>query len=387
MSNPTRSRRNTGSSRPGSLHVGEQFNLGQLAEDGADDDGGQVVQTLSRSWLTVPSGSTTHDPGGVSHSLAANSAGSGANIRLASSPQMTLSPALSKSKLRKLHSTSDTQGQGSWRRRSFGRTSTPSRNPNHASGGAGGGGGGGSAGGGELGELGDPVIHLADLGKRHTKDIRVSEAEKLRKASEAEKLRKAVLRGGVSGGMGGHSNQPSMSSRPSSDSHQPLWLGKDVWVTEINEIDNAMVNLETQYKSGEMRAFGQNSQWVFKELDQLRIQQQELFHKHIDMEKSVVLDLGHEVPEVETMVEHGFEAYGNEESSQTAMGLLDDVNKLCEDIQRTTFDDTGAAQFMSNHGSKSGDVGSHTGTHAGNPPAQPSPQPLTREALAQLPRK
>ena len=65
------------------------------------------------------------------------------------------------------------------------------------------------------------MIHLADLGKRHTKDIRVS---------EAEKLRKAVLRGGVAGGTGGHSNQPSMSSRPSSDSHQPLWLAKDVWV-------------------------------------------------------------------------------------------------------------------------------------------------------------
>ena len=89
------------------------------------------------------------------------------------------------------------------------------------------------------------------------------------------------------------------------------------------------------------------------------------------------------------MEERGFEAYGTDEATRTTVHLLGEVNKLCEDIQRTTFDDTGGAQFMSNHSSKSGDLGgAHAGgTHAGNHPAQPSPQPLTREALAQLPRK
>ena len=87
------------------------------------------------------------------------------------------------------------------------------------------------------------------------------------------------------------------------------------------------------------------------------------------------------------MEERGFEAFGNAEATEATVDLLGAVNSLCEEIQRTSFDDSG--QFMSNRSSPSKPGDADAGGTGDQAAVQSSPQPaqlLTREALAQLPR-
>lgn len=218
-----------------------------------------------------------------------------------------------------------------------------------------------------------PVIHLADLGKRHTNESR---------AVDKEKLRKAVLKSHNLPRE--HSQQASMdSSKPSSDSHTPLWLSKDQWVTQINTIDADMLQLEKQYKSGELRAFGRDAAATFRQLDELRRKQQELFHNHIDLEKEVINALGHEVPEVDRMESEGFAPFGNEEASQTTHELLSEMTALAKEIQATVFDNSGVA---TSHppSAQTSPTKAAKAAKAAAVAAAASP-PLTRAALDQLP--
>lgn len=145
-----------------------------------------------------------------------------------------------------------------------------------------------------------------------------------------------------------------------------------------------MLELEKQYKSGELSAFGTNASKTFAKLDSLRKSQQQLFHKHIELEKEVLAELGNEVPEVDQMESEGFKPFGSKEASQTTQELLSEMSALAKQIQATAFHSSVQVSTEPASPELSTSKGMPDATLISEDVASKPSAPLTKEALEQL---
>eukprot|EP00040_Diaphanoeca_grandis_P012526 m.63541 g.63541 ORF g.63541 m.63541 type:complete len:292 (-) comp23296_c0_seq1:74-949(-) len=139
----------------------------------------------------------------------------------------------------------------------------------------------------------------------------------------------------------GHSTQPSLSSKPSSDSHNPMWLSytNELW-DKVHTNEERMEKAEENFEAGGMQAFGEYADVAFQELDKLRRAQHGLFDLHSQLEATVLQQVGKDMPDANIMEEIGLNPshlgdVNDKSLKENSTKLLDKMHDLCSQIQHT----------------------------------------------------